>query len=121
MKRLLHLSSLFLLAVPVSVATGCNVEPEMRRCVDFRDHVLNYHDCERPVSAVRVAGSLNPLPSHRWYFGGYGGAELGASAWGGSDTALRGHAYRPAGADLGSEMTAAAVRDSPQPYVSGVR
>ncbi len=121
MKRILQLSSLCLLTIPVCVATGCNVQPEMQRCIDFRDHVLDYHECERPVSEVRVPGSINPLPSHRWYFGGYGGTELGASAWGGSDTALHGHAYMPAGADVNQDATSPVAANAPQPYVPGRR
>jgi hypothetical protein len=119
MKPLLPLILLTLAAVPITaVTTGFTIKPEAQRCIDYQDRVLPYGECSRAAQSVRVSGSLNPMPSHRFYYGGFGGAEVGSKAWGGSEYALSGHVYRAATADdTVDAAVASAVVNSPQPYV----
>ena len=115
MTRRLRLASLFLIATPIPFATGCNVEPEMQRCIDYRDFVVEYNACQGRMQFVKVPGNINPMPRYRFYYGGFGGGEIGSRAWGGSEKPLGGHVYRPVNVDPDSAKHRA---NSPQPYVS---
>jgi len=117
MKRSIRLFSLLLAAlsmtVPSTMLLGCNVQPEAERCIDSQDRVLAYADCDRPAQSIAVEGSLSPMPNHRFYYGGYGGEDLGSHAWGGSERPLSGHAYQ---ASTTGTATPVAQPDSHQPY-----
>jgi hypothetical protein len=115
MNRSVRLSALLLAASPAVLSTGCQVSPEPLRCVDYQNRVVVFSACSLPAHMVKLPGNLNPVPTHRYYYGGYGGPEFGSRAWGGSDKPLRAHAYRPAGQD--APLVERTVANSPQPYV----
>ena len=120
MKRSVHLFSLLLAALPIAVPSrmmfGCDVQPEAERCIDSQDHVLAYTDCDRPAQSVAVEGSLSPMPSHRFYYGGYGGQDLGTHAWGGSERPLGGHVYQ---VSTTGNAVPVPPPDSHEPYTVG--
>ena len=101
------------IAVPATLLSGCNVQPEAERCIDSGDLVLPYSECSRPAQSVAVEGSLSPMPNHRFYYGGYGGEDLGSHAWGGSERPLGGHVYQ---ASTTGNATPVVPPDSHQPY-----
>jgi len=89
------------------------INPEMTRCIDFRDHVVAPELCSAKQQRVYVHGSLNPEPLYRAYYGGFGTGEPGSYAWGGSERPLGGHLY----ADASSPQTPPPdLETSPQPY-----
>lgn len=115
MTRPLLLAALFLIVTPVLIATGCNIEPEMQRCVDYRDTVVEYSACQGGPQYVKVPGNINPMPRFRFYYGGFGSGEIGSQAWGGAEKPLSGHVYRAM--DVDPDM-AKRRANRPQPYVS---
>ena len=115
MKPLSLLSAVLLVPAGVLV-TGCQVHPDMQRCVDSRSIVVPQSDCVRPSVPVHVRGSIFAQSAYHPYYGGYGNFEVGSKAWGGSDRPLAGHVYR---SDESATPREPVILDrEPQPYVS---
>ena len=114
MHRFLRAVPLLLLAIPAGLAaTGCNVNPEMTRCVDYQDQVVADGLCAQPQRTTRVRGSSNAVPMYRRYYGGFGSYDFGSTAWGGSDRPLDGHVYE----NRARPAISAAQENGYQPYV----
>jgi hypothetical protein len=115
MKLNIPLAMLLLAAAPIIISAGYHLDPqpEAQRCVDFSYHVVPLARCETPGRPVKVAGSIYPEADHRYYYGGFGGNEVGSYAWGGSDWPLAGHVYMPV--EQQETVWNETVANSPQP------
>ena len=91
MKRSLHVSAPLLAAVALSVSTGCR-KPEMQRCVDEQNRVVDDKFCQTQQQPLRSPTGTFYYP-YRYYYGGYGGFGLGSTVTGGGDAPISGHSY----------------------------
>lgn len=103
MRRSRHVLAPLLASTAVALLAGCR-GPEMQRCVDENNHVVDPAFCKN-----LPPGSTQPLSSggngsggggyifiphvYRYYYGGGGGYSLGSSVTGGSYAPLSGHSY----------------------------
>jgi hypothetical protein len=76
--------------------SGCG--PEMERCVDQQNHVVDPKFCQNlPPAGQSAPAQGNPhifLPSpYRYYYGGGGGYGIGSVVTGGSYVPAPGHSY----------------------------
>ncbi len=97
MKRSTHVTAPLLASVALSIATGCR-KPEMQRCVDENNHVVDDSFCaNRPTDNNQnqnLHGGYVPyVPMYHYYYGGWGGYYPGTVAGGGSISPLNGHSY----------------------------
>ena len=74
---------------------GCG--PEMQRCVDQQNHVVDPSFCKNlPTAQQQQPNSVHPgfiaMP-YRYYYGGSGGYGLGSTVSGGDYTPVSGHSY----------------------------
>ena len=90
MKRSLHVSAPLLAATALTLVTGCR-KPEMQRCVDEQNRVVSDSFCQNPQRGLGQNGV--PMPLYRYYYGGFGGYNLGTPVTGGSYNAISGHSY----------------------------
>jgi hypothetical protein len=93
MKRSTQVAAPLLAAAALSLLTGCR--PEMQRCVDENNHIVDDSLCDTQPNQHPVAGtSVSPLfiPYH-YYYGGWGGYGLGSLVGGGSTTPSFGRTY----------------------------
>ena len=83
-------------SVAAALLTGCH-RPEMQRCVDEHNHIVDQHFCQNlpPQNAGYGGGFGGPayIPMYRYYYGGGGGWNLGEPVYGGSYSSLSGHSY----------------------------
>ena len=95
-KRSLHVTAPLVASVAASLLTGCH-HPEMQRCVDEHNHVVDQRFCQNlpPQNAGYGGGFGGPgyIPMYRYYYGGGGGWNLGEPVYGGSYSSLSGHSY----------------------------
>jgi len=72
---------------------GCR-KPEMKRCVDEHNTVVDDSMCNAQQQQQRPnpAGGFYPVP-FRWYYGGWGGFGRGSSVGGGGFVPAPGHSY----------------------------
>jgi hypothetical protein len=99
MKRSAHVAAPLLAAAALSMLTGCQ-KPEMQRCVDEQNHVVDDSLCANQDAAQqqqrRPDGHGGFLPAHllyRYYYGGWGGYGLGTVVGGGGYTPSAGRSY----------------------------
>jgi hypothetical protein len=73
---------------------GCT-KPEMQRCVDENNRVVDDSFCaDQPqANQQNQNGSVIPRPIFHYYYGGWGGFGRGTVVGGGSPTPLEGHSY----------------------------
>jgi hypothetical protein len=93
MKRSTQVAAPLLAAAALSLLTGCR--PEMQRCVDENNHVVDDSLCDTQPNQHPVAGtSVYPilLPYH-YYYGGWGGYGIGSVVGGGSTNPSFGRSY----------------------------
>ena len=104
MKRSTHVAAPLLAAAALAITTGCR-RPEMQRCVDENNNVVDDSFCkdqkDQPnAQQQRPDGHggfiFVPLP-YRYYYGGYGGFGIGSQAGGGSYTPAPGASYTTRG------------------------
>ncbi|HMH15694.1 MAG TPA: hypothetical protein VK578_21520 [Edaphobacter sp.] len=97
MKRSTKVAAPLLASAALAILAGCR-KPEMQRCVDEQNHVVDDSLCanqppqqqQRPMGA----GSLIPLiPIYHYYYGGWGGYGLGSVVGGGSYAPSVGRSY----------------------------
>ena len=99
MKRSLQVSAPLLAATALALLGGCR-KPEMKRCVDENNKVVDESFCKNAPNLQgngqgnngRQGGGMMFFP-YRYYYGGGGGYGLGSSVYGGSTSPLAGHSY----------------------------
>ena len=100
MKRSSQVAAPLLAAAALAVLAGCR-QPEMQRCVDEQNHVVDDKFCAnlpagQQAQQQRPDGHGGFLPAfllYRYYYGGWGGYGLGSVAGGGSYVPAEGRSY----------------------------
>jgi hypothetical protein len=100
MKRSSQVAAPLLAAAAFSLLTGCQ-KPEMQRCVDEQNHVVDDSLCanlpnQQGTQQQRPDGHGGFLPiilPYRYYYGGWGGYGLGSVVGGGSYAPVAGRSY----------------------------
>jgi hypothetical protein len=101
MKRSTQVAAPLLAATALSLLTGCQ-KPEMQRCVDEQNHVVDDKFCANLPNQQGVQQQQRPdghggfLPlfiPYRYYYGGWGGYGLGTVAGGGGYAPVTGRSY----------------------------
>jgi hypothetical protein len=100
MKRSTQVTAPLLAAAALSLLTGCR-KPEMQRCVDEHNNVVDDSFCKnQPAAQQRPDGHGGFIPviiPYRYYYGGYGGYGLGTQVGGGTFTPTPGRSYTTRG------------------------
>ncbi len=100
MKRSTQVTAPLLAAAALSLLTGCR-NPEMQRCVDENNKVVDDSFCQNQPNAQQQPdghGGFIIVPSpYRYYYGGWGGFGLGTPVGGGSYTPTPGASYTTRG------------------------
>ncbi len=95
-KRSLQVSAPLLASAAVAVLSGCHHAPEMQRCVDEQNKVVDQKFCQNLPQQNQMNGSYGGgggfYPYH-YYYGGGGGWYPGTVVYGGSSTPYSGHSY----------------------------
>ena len=95
MKRSTQVAAPLLAAAALAMIAGCR-QPEMQRCVDENNKVVDDSFCHQTGQQQRPDGHggfvFIPMPYH-YYYGGYGGYGPGSVVGGGSYAPAPGHAY----------------------------
>jgi hypothetical protein len=100
MKRSSQVAAPLLAAAALAITTGCR-QPDMQRCVDQQNHVVDDKFCANlPPGAQSTqqrpdghGGFFPIIMPYRFYYGGWGGYGLGSIVGGGSDTPATGRSY----------------------------
>ena len=96
MKRSTHVAAPLLAAAALALNSGCR-KPEMQRCVDEQNHVVDDSLCaNQPVAQQRPDGHGGFIPiiiPYRYYYGGWGGYGLGSVVGGGGYVPAAGRSY----------------------------
>jgi hypothetical protein len=101
MKRSTQVTAPLLAATALSLLTACR-RPEMQRCVDEHNNVVDDSLCKNQPNAQQQRPDGHggfifvPLP-YRYYYGGSGGFGLGTQVGGGSYTPTPGASYTTRG------------------------
>jgi hypothetical protein len=90
MRRSAQVIAPFLASTAALLLTGCG--PEMQRCVDQQNHVVDPKFCQGQPLAQQPGSQPGYVPYH-YYYGGSGGYSLGSTVSGGSFTPASGHSY----------------------------
>jgi len=104
MKRSAQVTAPLLAAAALSLLTGCR-KPEMQRCVDEQNHVVDDKLCanlpdQQGVQQQRPDGHGGFLPifiPYHYYYGGWGGYAIGSQVGGGSYAPTPGRSYTTRG------------------------
>jgi hypothetical protein len=100
MRRSTQVTAPLLAATALSILTGCR-KPEMQRCVDEQNHVVDDKLCanlpdQQGIQQQRPDGHGGFLPifiPYHYYYGGWGGYGLGSVVGGGSYAPAAGRSY----------------------------
>ena len=98
MKRSTQVAAPLLAATALAMLTGCQ-KPEMQRCVDEQNHVVDDSLCANQQNTQqqrRPDGHGGFLPAYllyRYYYGGWGGYGLGTVVGGGGYAPASGRSY----------------------------
>ena len=95
MKRSSQVATPLLAAAALSLVSGCR-SPEMQRCVDEHNNVVDDSFCKgQPNQQQRSDGHGGFIPffPYRYYYGGWGGYGPGTQAGGGAYSATPGRSY----------------------------
>jgi hypothetical protein len=101
MKRSTQVAAPLLAATALSILTGCQ-KPEMQRCVDEQNHVVDDKLCanlpanQQGIQQQRPDGHGGFIPiflPYRYYYGGWGGYGLGSVVGGGGYAPVTGRSY----------------------------
>jgi hypothetical protein len=98
MKRSTQVAAPLLAAAALSLLAGCQ-KPEMQRCVDENNKVVDDHFCanlSNQQAQQRPDGHGGFFPiflPYRYYYGGFGGYGLGSTVGGGSYSPATGRSY----------------------------
>ncbi len=99
MRRSTHVAAPLLATAALSLLTGCR-RPEMQRCVDENNNVVDDSFCKnQPGEQQRPDGHGGFIPffPYRYYYGGWGGYGIGTQVGGGSYAPAPGHSYTSRG------------------------
>jgi hypothetical protein len=93
MRRSAQVVAPLLASAAVTLLAGCG--PEMERCVDQQNHVVDSSFCKNlpPPQASNNPGSSAPFFPYRYYYGGGGSYGYGSVVSGGSFAPVPGHSY----------------------------
>ena len=94
MKRSLNVTAPLLASAALSLLTACR-KPQMQRCVDEQNHVVDDKFCQSlPNQQPGVPGGngIGFFPYH-YYYGGFGGYGLGSVVGGGGYMPSPGRSY----------------------------
>ena len=96
MRRSNHVAAPLLAAAALALNTGCQ-KPQMQRCVDEQNRVVDDSLCNNPTATHEMRpdghGGFFPFFPYRFYYGGLGGYALGSMVNGGSYTPDSSHSY----------------------------
>ena len=90
MKRSSNVTAPILASAALAFLAACR-KPEMQRCVDEHDMVVDDSLCTQP-RRPNPAGGFYPNP-FRFYYGGWGGYTPGSFIGGGGYAPMTGHSY----------------------------
>jgi hypothetical protein len=99
MKRSSQVAAPLLAAAAVTLLSGCR-EPQMQRCVDENNRVVDDHFCK---DQQQNNSTFRAFPFH-YYYGGYGSYAPGTMATGGSSTPVSGVSYSTTRSGFGSSF-----------------
>src|SRR3979490_589320 len=89
-----------LAAAALSLLTGCR-RPEMQRCVDEHNNVVDVSLCNtkpnHPQQRPDGHGAFIPFFPYHYYYGGWGGYAIGSQIGGGSSSPTPGRSYTSRG------------------------
>lgn len=93
MRRSAHVVAPILASAAAVLLSGCR--PDMQRCVDESNHVVNPSDCNAlPAGSNQTTvGPSGGSHYYRWYYGGGGGYVPGTVVSGGGYAPTSGHSY----------------------------
>ena len=99
MKRSAKVTAPLLASLALAMTTGCR-KPEMQRCVDENNKVVDESLCaNQPAQTGGQTQNLGGhgyvpyIPLYHYYYGGWGGYGLGSLVGGGSNAPAEGHSY----------------------------
>ncbi|HEY6413057.1 MAG TPA: hypothetical protein VIX42_05190 [Edaphobacter sp.] len=99
MKRSTKVAAPLLASAALAILAGCR-KPEMQRCVDEQNRVVDDSFCanqpaqQQQQQRISSGGGFIPLiPIYHYYYGGWGGYGLGSVVGGGSYTPSAGRSY----------------------------
>jgi hypothetical protein len=97
MRRSTQVVAPLLASAAVALLSGCHSGPEMQRCVDQQNHVVDPSFCKNlPQPDAKNNTSHPGMPfiyPYRFYYGGSGGYALGSTVSGGGFVPSSGHSY----------------------------
>ena len=100
MKRSTQVPAPLLAAAALSLLTGCR-RPEMQRCVDEHNNVVDDSLCKnqpsQPQQRPDSNGGFIPFFPYHYYYGGWGGYAIGSQVGGGSYSPTPGRSYTTRG------------------------
>lgn len=99
MKRSTKVAAPLLASAALAILAGCR-KPEMQRCVDEQNRVVDDSLCVNQPQAQQQrpdghGGFIPFIPIYHYYYGGWGGYGLGSVVGGGSYIPAAGRSYAP--------------------------
>lgn len=93
MRRSKQVVAPILASAAVALLSGC--KPDMQRCVDENNHVVDPGYCNtlQQGSSQTTVGPSGGAHVYRWYYGGGGSYASGSTVTNGSYTPESGHSY----------------------------
>jgi len=92
MRRSSSVVAPLLVSAAAAMLSGCG--PEMQRCVDQQNHVVDPKFCQNlPPAAQQGGGGMPYFSPYRFYYGGMGGYGFGSVVSGGGYVPSAGHSY----------------------------
>jgi hypothetical protein len=92
MKRSAKITAPLLAAAALAITTGCR-KPEMQRCVDKENIVVDNDLCSAQGEQRILGERPATTGQYRYYYGGSGSTESGTLATGGTFAPIEGHSY----------------------------
>jgi hypothetical protein len=102
MKRSSQVAAPLLAAAAVALLSGCR-EPQMQRCVDENNRVVEDHFCHDQKDQQQSNSTFHASPFH-YYYGGFGSYSPGTVVNGGSSTPVSGVSYSTTRVGFGSSF-----------------
>jgi hypothetical protein len=102
MKRSTQVATPLLAATALALLTGCR-DPQMQRCVDENNKVVDQSFCHDQNQQPQNDTTVH-IPTFRYYYGGSGSFDPGTIATGGSLAPLSGVSYSTTRGGFGSSF-----------------
>jgi hypothetical protein len=100
MRRSAQVAAPLLAAAALAMTVGCR-RPEMQRCVDENNNVVDDNFCKnlpnQPQQRSDGHGGYIPFFPYRYYYGGWGGYGIGTQVGGGAFAPSAGRSYTTRG------------------------